>query len=228
MSFLGKLIAIEGIDGSGKGTQSQLLKDFLDGVYGCDRVKLFCFPQYEKNFFGTEVGKYLDGHYGSLDTVPPKFSALLYSLDRFESRRELLNSLNNEKIVICDRYTPSNIAHQSARLSDDLDKEEMIKWIEEVEYNILQLPRPDLVIFLDSSVQTSQSLVNLKNARTYTEKSHDLQESSKDHLQSALEQFRNLAGDRVWKTVSCLDKNGDIKSPLEIHAEIRDHVTKII
>lgn len=217
----GKLIAIEGIDGSGKGTQTELLVNALQA--SSFPVEVFRFPQYETSFFGKEVGKYLHGDYGQLADVPPKFSALLYALDRFEARSMIVSALEQGKIVLCDRYTPSNMAHQSARTSAD-EQLNMAEWIRYVEQEVLCLPKPDLVLFLESTVQSSQTLVGLKEKRTYTDKSYDLQEASKDHLQLALDQFKKLAARENWKKVQCIDPDGHVRAPADIHRELLVHV----
>ena len=217
----GRLIAIEGIDGSGKGTQCQLLLEALcrSGV----AAELFQFPQYQSSFFGAEVGRYLHGEYGQLSDVHPKFSALLYALDRFEARDRLVAALTAGKTVICDRYTSSNVAHQSARAEPN-SRGDMASWIQHVEHDILGLPKPDIVIFLDSTVRTSQALVSLKDKRTYTDRVHDIQEASGSHLQAALEEFRNLAIESNWEVINCLAPDGSLRTPFDIHSELLAHV----
>lgn len=217
----GRLIAIEGIDGSGKGTQCQLLVAALS--HAGLAVELFRFPQYESSFFGAEVGRYLHGEYGQLSDVPPKFSALLYALDRFEARDRLASALASGKTVICDRYTPSNVAHQSVRAEPN-NQEMMISWIQHVEHDVLGLPRPDLVFLLDSTVRLSQSMVGLKERRSYTDKTHDIQEASGDHLQAALETFRILARGSKWRVINCIADDGSMRTPSEIHTELLAHV----
>lgn len=217
----GRLIAVEGIDGSGKGTQCRLLFEALcqTGI----ATEFFQFPQYESSFFGEEVGRYLHGEYGQLSEVPPKFSALLYALDRFEARDRLVAALASGKTVICDRYTPSNVAHQSARTDMSL-RSSMAAWIQHVEHRILGLPKPDIVFLLDSSVSTSQSLVSLKEKRAYTDRTHDIQEASSDHLQAALEEFRLLAADPDWRIINCIAPDGSLRTPTEIHSELIAYV----
>lgn len=217
----GLLIAIEGIDGTGKGTQCRLLFDALrsSGV----AAELLQFPQYESSFFGAEVGRYLHGEYGQLPDVHPKFSALLYALDRFEARGQLLSALASGKTVICDRYTPSNVAHQSAR-TDATNRGDMASWIQHVEYRVLGLPKPDIVFLLDSTVSSSQSLVGLKEKRSYTDRTHDIQEASGDHLQAALDEFRKLAADSSWRIINCIASDGSLRPAAEIHAELLEHV----
>jgi dTMP kinase len=215
------LIVIEGIDGSGKGTQAKALTDRL-----CNenrKVELFQFPQYEDSFFGREVGRYLNGEFGTIDTVPVKFSSLLYALDRFEAREKISSLLAEGYDVICDRYTGSNIAHQLARAPSE-EKQSLTTWIEHVEKKILKVPAPDIVIFLDMEVRISQDLVSKKAKRAYTEKTHDLHEESKGHLEKALLNFRDLAKVLNWKTINCLDSDGRLKTPSIISDEIYKQV----
>ncbi len=217
------LIAIEGIDGSGKGTQTKLLEKRLasEGL----GVTVFSFPRYSENFFGHEVGKYLDGQFGELEDVHPKFSALLYALDRFESRSQISKALENGNYVICDRYIGSNIAHQSARAPED-QTAELATWIKTVEETILKTKAPDKVIFLDMEAQQSAELVAKKDKRVYTDKIHDLHEASSNHLQNALTNFRQLAKSENWTTVLCNRPDGTIRPAQEISDEIYDHIRK--
>lgn len=217
------LIAIEGIDGSGKGTQAAALAERLeqDGR----TVTLIRFPQYQDSFFGREVGRYLNGDFGSLDEVPVKFSALLYALDRFQALQGIHAALARGDDVICDRYTGSNIAHQAARVPA-AERAALGDWIDEVEQDILRIPAPDLVVFLDMDVKRSQQLVAQKDARSYTDKTHDLHEASKDHLQIALDNFRRLAAERGWARIACLDATGGLRPPADIGDEIRAAVER--
>ncbi len=113
MASRGKLIALEGIDGSGKLTQLDLLARELD-ARGLATFRI-SFPRYE-SFFGKLVGSYLNGDFGALDAVDPHFSALLYAGDRLEAKSEIEAALSSGKIVLADRYIGSNMAHQSERV----------------------------------------------------------------------------------------------------------------
>jgi dTMP kinase len=211
------LIAIEGIDGSGKGTQT----DALAAMYreAGHETLILRFPQYEETLFGKEVGRYLNGDYGSLEEVPPKFSALLYSMDRRQAVKRMKEALARGIIVICDRYTGSNIAHQCARVPE-AERESLASWIREVEEDILEIPKADLVFFLDLDTHQSKSLVAKKPPRNYTNRTHDLHEASDDHLQSALENFRQLAKDPRWIRINCNDSEGKMRPKEEITAEL--------
>jgi dTMP kinase len=215
------LIAIEGIDGSGKGTQADLLNRRLklEGI----AVRMVRFPQYETTLFGREVGSFLNGEFGALEDVPPKFSSLLYALDRFQARESIASARESGQYVICDRYTGSNMAHQAARVPE-AERQTMREWIRRVEEEILGIPRPDLVIFLETQVTQAQMLVGRKEVRSYTEKTHDLQEASAGHLEAALSNFRALAAEYGWVRVACVDSAGALRSAETISDEIYEHV----
>jgi dTMP kinase len=145
----GKLIALEGIDGSGKGTQLDLLASELDRR-GLDTFRI-SFPRYE-SFYGKLVGRYLNGDFGSLDAVDPHLSALLYAGDRLEAKPEIEAALSAGKIVLADRYIGSNMAHQSARVPPE-QREEFFAWLKRLEYGLYALPMEDLVVYLRVPVQ---------------------------------------------------------------------------
>src|SRR5579863_6515229 len=132
MTTRGLLIAIEGIDGSGKQTQAKLLEQSLKA----EKSAVFStgFPQYE-SWFGRMVGKFLNGDFGPLETVDPRFTALLYAGDRFEAKNRITSALEAGKIVLVDRYIGSNLAHQVARAPVP-QRAEFLNWIEHLEYNI--------------------------------------------------------------------------------------------
>ncbi len=215
------LIAVEGIDGSGKGTQSQLLVDRLkkDGI----TTGFLSFPQYESTEFGRRIGDFLNGRFGDLDQVSPFLASLLYAGDRFESRERLKELLDANDIVVLDRYVPSNVAHQGAKVSGD-ERQEIINWIHHVEYTLFQLPTPDLVILLDLPADQAQQLIQKKQQRTYTDKAADLQEADGDYLAQVRQVYVDLAAqnDR-WQTINCLSADGI--RPIE---DIADEIYSVV
>ena len=192
MRARGKLIAIEGIDGSGKRTQVELLAKVLRArgysVYATG------FPQYD-SWFGKMAGQFLNGELGPLESVDPHFSALLYAGDRFEAKPMLEDALSNGQIVLADRYIASNLAHQTA----------FVEWIEHLEYDIYGLPREDLVLYLRVPAVEAQKLVALKSARSYTSAQKDLQEASLRHLEDAAAMYDALSKRANWNTIECFD-----------------------
>lgn len=196
---MGRLIAIEGIDGSGKGTQSRRLVESLQrsGM----RVRLLSFPRYAETAFGRRIGDFLNGRYGALDQVHPLLASLLFAGDRFESRGVLQEALAACDCVILDRYVASNIAHQAAKV-DGPDRADLKDWIERLEFEIYGLPRPDRVVLLDLPVPWAQHLVAAKQPRGYTDKAADLQEADGAYLQRVRELYLELAAaDPAWKCI---------------------------
>ena len=213
----GTLIAIEGIDGSGKRTQVALLEKALaakgHAVYSTG------FPQYD-SWFGKMVGQFLNGDFGALETVDPHFSALLYAGDRFEAIPRLEAALHEGKIVLVDRYIGSNLAHQTARVADK-DRHAFTSWIEHLEYGIYNLPREALVLYLRVPPRQAQELVGRKSARSYTTAKQDLLEASLRHLEDAAAMYDQLARRPNWKTILCYDEaRATMRPQKQIAAEI--------
>jgi dTMP kinase len=221
----GKLIAIEGIDGSGKRTQVELLEKALKAnghaVYSTG------FPQYD-SWFGKMVGQFLNGDFGALETVDPHFSALLYAGDRFEAKFRLETALNQSKIVLADRYIGSNLAHQTAR-APAADRSAFISWIEHLEYNIYNLPRETLVLYLRVPPRQAQQLVARKSARSYTKVKQDLQEASLRHLEDAAAMYDQLSRRPNWATIPCFDETrGAMRPQKHIATEILAAVLQVV
>lgn len=214
---MGLLIAIEGIDGSGKGTQARRLTERLQksGV----RCQLISFPRYDSTFFGRAVGQFLNGKFGTLEEVHPFLVSLLFAGDRLESRPLLIEALATNDVVVLDRYVASNIAHQAAK-SEGEERKALVRLIEELEFSVFQLPRPDLVLLLDLSAANAQKLIARKSARTYTDKSADLQEADAEYLARVRDLYLDLAHDNPgWSVVHC-DRDGKILSIDEVAEEI--------
>jgi dTMP kinase len=217
MKACGRLIAIEGIDGSGKGTQLDLLAKVLSA--SGNRVYSTGFPQYD-SWFGKMVGQFLNGELGALETVDPHFTALLYAGDRFEAKPQLQAALKEGKIVLVDRYIGSNLAHQTARAAPE-KRAEFRKWIEHLEYGIYDLPREDLILYLRVPPSEAQKLVAQKAARPYTNAKRDLLEASLHHLQAAAGIYDLLARSASWVTIECFDaKRGAVREVGEIAQEV--------
>lgn len=212
------LIAVEGIDGSGKGTQARRLYDRL--LESDVRAALLSFPRYEATLFGRAIGQFLNGRFGKLDEVNPFLVSLLYAGDRFESRRVLDEARRSHDVVILDRYVPSNIAHQSAKLSG-AERQELRDWIKQIEYGIYELPRPDLVLLLDLPVPQAQELIAQKARRSYTDKAADLQEADGHYLDCVRSAYWELAETEPnWSVVNCLSSNLETRSIDDIATEI--------
>src|SRR6266478_2919942 len=217
MTVPGKLIAVEGIDGSGKRTQVELLTLSLK-AHG-HSVFPTGFPQYD-SWFGRMVGQFLNGDLGPLESLDPHFTALLYAGDRFEAKPKLEAALNNGQIVLVDRYIGSNLAHQTARVPAQ-QRDAFRRWIEHLEYGIYDLPREDLILYLRVPPSEAQKLVARKSQRSYTDAKQDLQEASLRHLEQAADMYDLLALEAPWVTIECFDAaRGAMRSPKEIAQDV--------
>jgi dTMP kinase len=210
----GKLIALEGIDGSGKRTQLDLLAHALD-ARGLPTMRI-SFPRYE-SFFGKLVGRYLNGDFGPLETVDPHFSALLYAGDRFEAKSELESALAAGKIVLADRYIGSNLAHQTERVPPER-RDDFLAWLKHLEYGLYGLPVEDLVVYLRVPTAEARRLIGLKAARGYTSLRYDILEADVSHLEQTAMIYERLATESNWVRIDCTNTaSGILYSPEEIH-----------
>jgi len=214
---VGLLVAIEGIDGTGKGTQARRLVDALAAAGRT--TKLIGFPRYSETSFGRRIGEYLNGKYGSLDDVHPLLAALLYAGDRFESRDLLRQSIADCDVVVLDRYVASNIAHQAAKRSGT-ERDDLRAFIEQLEFGTYELPRADLVILLDLPAAEAQRLIAKKAQRDYTDRAADLQEENASYLETVRQMYLQLAADNPgWKRIDVL-RNGELRSIEDVGAEV--------
>ncbi len=216
MAQRGKLIAVEGIDGSGKHTQMELLSKSME-ARGIRHIRV-SFPRYE-SAFGKLVARYLNGEFGQLDDVDPHLSALLYAGDRFEFKAELEAALADGKTVLADRYIGSNLAHQTARVPLDAQGE-FLGWLRHLEYEIYGLPEEDLVIYLRLPAPDAHRLIGMKATRSYTSMRRDLQEDDLKHLEAAALVYDRLAKQTNWATVQCLESSGELRAPEVIHLAV--------
>jgi dTMP kinase len=217
MTPRGKLIALEGIDGSGKRTQLDLLARAL-GAQGRATLQI-SFPRYESSF-GKLVARYLNGEFGSLEAVDPHLSALLYAGDRLEAKPELESALAAGKIVLADRYVCSNLAHQTERVLTDR-REEFLAWLKHVEYGLYGLPVEDLVVYLHVPPAQAHRLVAMKAPREYTSLQRDIQEASVSHLEQTGLLYDRLATEPNWTRIDCSNPvSGALFPPEEIHRAV--------
>lgn len=211
------ILVIEGIDGSGKGTQSKYVCEELL-KQGCN-CYLLSFPRYSETFFGQRIGDFLNGAFGTLDELNPFLVSLLYSGDRFESRDAILQAQSSADILILDRYVPSNVAHQTAKVSG-VQRQQLREWIEQIEFEIFAVPRPTQVVLLDTPVEISQNLIARKDARSYTDHVADLQESNLPYLAKVRDVYLELADTSPNWTVIPVTNESGIRAIEEIGNEI--------
>ena len=220
---MGKIIVIEGTDCSGKETQSKLLEKRLnDSGKKCIR---FEFPMYD-----TPTGKIVGGSYlgkeeignsvfpeGAVN-VSPMVVSLYYAADRKYNLPKIKEYLKKDYYVLLDRYTTSNMAHQGSKIKDKDERFVMYQWIDKLEYWLLQLPKPDMTIFLHVPYEYT---LELRKNRT----SIDEHEKSIDHLRQAEEAYVELASLYNWNTIECI-KNEKLRTVEDINDEIFNIIEK--
>ena len=213
----GKLIVIEGTDCSGKGTQSELLyQKLLDEGYNVFKTS---FPMYD-----TPTGRIIGGPYlgkehiclgwfkEGANNVPAKVASLYYAADRLYNIDIINQKLKEGYIVILDRYVTSNMGHQAGKIKDKQERLEMFKWLEELEYNLLKLPEPDIKIFLHMPYEFSKKL---QNNRTEL----DEHEKSKENIINAENAYLELCDIYEFNKIECTHDN-ELRTIEDIHKEI--------
>lgn len=206
----GKLIVIEGVDGSGKQTQSQRLYGRL-AAQG-KRVLRVAYPRYDEDS-SAMVRHYLAGDFGEdPDAVSPYVAATFFAADRYASyRQEVGPFLAGGGLVIADRYTTANMLHQAGKIADAAARQAFLDWLEDYEFRLLGLPRPDAVIYLDMPPEASAALMAGRANKMTGEAAKDIHESHPAYLERAYRAGRELVARYGWTRIDCL-KDGVLQS----------------
>lgn len=213
----GRLIVIEGGDGSGKTTQAKLLINFLKKKR--KKVKYMDFPRYYSSFHGKIVGDFLAGKFGKMSQISPYLISLAYALDRASAKEEMEEWLSGGGIIISNRYATSNMAHQTARLPQK-EREKFLEWLDQLEYRVHKIPRPDLVIFLYVPWKIGMRLTATKVGERRYVKGADIAEKDIKHRQEAEKMYLWLAKNkRKWVKIDCC-QNDKILPKKVIHDRI--------
>lgn len=210
----GFIINIEGTDGSGKKTQSDKLSQALKDL-GYDVLEE-SFPNYESQSSGP-VKMYLGGELGDkVDCLNYNQASVLFAVDRLCTMKTL--DYDN-KILVLDRYTPSNMIHQCCKIKSVEKQLEFLDWIDDFEFNFLQLPRPNLILFLDMPTEKSLELAHQrKDLKAGTKK--DIHEQDEEYMKRAYQTGKSVALKFGWSIINCVDENNNVKSIDDIHKEI--------
>lgn len=223
VKMVGKLIVIEGLDGSGKGTQSQLLLDSLK-QQGKNVMKV-SFPDYESDSSAL-VKMYLAGKFGSDPSDVNAYAASsFYAVDRFASYKSGWGKFYEAGgIVIADRYTTSNAIHQCSKLPEK-DWDQFLQWLFSFEYELMGIPAPDQVIYLRVDPGISQKLMSGRYQGDESKK--DIHESNIDYMNRSRQAADYCAGHLGWKTVECVVQT-EMRSVESIHGEILEIISDIV
>ena len=217
MNNQGKLIVIDGIDGSGKTTQIDLLSQYLSDK--SIPYEIISFPRYEDNLYGTLIRRYLEGEFGGIKDVNPYLLALAFAGDRALAKPLMESWLNSRKLVIANRYVSSSKAHLGANVAEN-KREEFMEWLDQLEYGTHKLPKPDLNLLLNVDPRIGQKNVEGKHK--------DLHEQDIKHLEQAAKIYLELAkAETNWQLVNCME--GDkMASKENIHKQITAILSKLI
>lgn len=225
----GELIVIDGTDGSGKATQVGLLAKRLKKEGHI--VKIIDFPEYYKNFFGKFIGHCLSEQYYNWLNIHPKIASMAYAADRWESSTEVREWLKSGYIVLANRYVSANQIHQGGKISNSKKRADFIKWLDEMEYRVFKIPRPDITLYLDLPTKIVLKLLKQRDSQTkraYLKKKKDVHEKDLDFLvnsrKSALKLVKEI---KNFIKIDCA-KDDEILSREEIHAKIYEQVKKVL
>lgn len=210
MSF----IVIEGLDGSGKTTQTELLKRYLRE--NKLKYEFIHFPTSDSPVYGDLISKFLRGELGKLEEVNPYLVALLFAGDRYNMSKTIQAWLNSGKFVINDRYVYSNIGFQCAKTKSEEDSKKLFDWIFDIEYNYFKIPKPNLSLFLDVPFEfTRKKLSETRTGcnRDYLKGKEDIHEANLDFQKKVKETYlQAIKNDNSFVRIQCYDHKG-ILSP---------------
>ena len=220
---MGKLIVIEGTDGSGKSTQFGLLTARLEaeGV----AFRRLVFPRYSEPSSAL-IRMYLGGEFGTDPKAVNSYAAsAFYAVDRYASYKQDWGKWYEEGgVVVSDRYTTSNAVHQASKEPPE-DREAFLKWLYDFEYRLLGLPKPDLTIYLDVTTDCTEKLMRHREQETNTKA--DIHEQDMQYLATCRQAGREAAAYSGWTVIQCV-RDGIMRSVADIHEEIYAQIKKLL
>ncbi|GAU78023.1 thymidylate kinase [Fusibacter sp. 3D3] len=214
----GKIFVVDGCDSSGKETQAKILyKRLSEEGY---KVRLLSFPNYQSDASAL-VKMYLNGEFGeNADDVDSYVASSFYAVDRYASYMTDWKSFYKEEgILICDRYTTSNMVHQASKIEDLTEKEVFLEWLSNLEYGIYKLPVPNEILFLDMPPEAAQMLMADRKNKITGEIKKDIHEKDAEYLKRSYYNAIYVAQKMNWHTINCISE-GQVKSIEAISDEI--------
>lgn len=216
------LIVLEGLDGAGKSTQVELIKEFYASRNR--EVKFLHFPRFDSPIYGGLIASFLRGDFGSVESVHPKLVALLFAGDRGDAAYIIKSWIEQGYIVILDRYYYSNIAFQCAKVKDLSQREELRNWIIDTELTQFSIPKPDINLFLDVPISFVKERLNESREgadREYLKGKSDIHEADISFQESVREIYlMEVAKGPDLIRIDCSTPKGDMASPTEIFSKV--------
>jgi len=216
---MGKLIVIEGTDGSGKSTQFKLLTSRLEAENHA--FQKLVFPQYAEPSSAL-IRMYLGGEFGTKPSDVNAYAAsAFYAVDRYASYKKVWGQwYENGGLIVSDRYTTSNAVHQASKEPPE-NQQAFLKWLYDFEYDKLGLPAPDLVIYLDVPTDFTEAMMRRREADTNTKA--DIHEQDMTYLATCRRTGKAAAEYYGWTVIQCV-RDGKMRSIEDIHEEIYSHI----
>lgn len=228
--YKGKLIVIDGTDGSGKATQVEFLSNKLrkEG----HKVKIVDFPEYYKNFFGKFIGHCLSEQYYNFLGVHPKITSVLFAADRWEASKEMKEWLSKGYVVIANRYVSANQIHQGGKIKSAKKRADFMKWLNQMEYEVFGIPKPDITLYLSLPIKIVLELLkdrdSSKMKREYLKKKKDVYENDIEFLINSRKSALKLVKENPnFIKIECSEK-GKILSREDVHALVYQEVKKVL
>lgn len=205
-------IVIEGLDGTGKATQSKILAERLNAT-------LFSFPNYKSKSSGL-VEMYLNGEFGdNASTVDPYQASAMFAVDRLGTYlKEMKPIFDTEGVIVADRYTTSNLLYQTAKFDGVLEKKAFMEWVYEFEYGKLKLPVPTQTFLLSVPFDMFVRMMSERNDNKHGGK--DIHEGNISYLKNVYNNSMLVASALGWDVIECVDSDGNLLSRSEIHEKI--------
>ncbi|MEE0110974.1 MAG: deoxynucleoside kinase [Oscillospiraceae bacterium] len=221
--MMGKLIVIEGTDGSGKSTQFKLLTQRLENEH--HTFQKLVFPQYSEPSSAL-IRMYLGGEFGTHPSDVNAYAAsAFYAVDRYASYKKVWGQwYENGGLIVSDRYTTSNAVHQASKEPEERQAE-FLKWLYDFEYDKLGLPRPDLVLYLDVPTDFTETMMRRREQATNTHA--DIHEQDMAYLATCRRTGKAAAEYYGWTVINCV-RDGEMRSIEDIHEEIYRHVAECL
>lgn len=222
---MSKIFVIDGTDGSGKQTQlEKLIEDFEkeDIPYA-----KYSFPRYDSPS-SSLVKMYLGGEFGEdAQAISPYVASMFFSVDRYACyKQEMEKAISDGKVILLDRYTTANMVHQAGKINDLQERDKFLDWLYDLEFNIMGLPLPTEVFFLDMPIEKSEELMKNRPNKITHESQKDIHEKNEEHLKAAYGAGIYVAKKYGWYHVKCVDSDNNIRTIEDIHSEIYEEVKK--
>ena len=223
-----RFVVIEGLDGSGKSTQLNLLREYLEKE--SVSYKYLHFPRLEEGVYGELIARFLRGEMGANDQVDPYLVALIFAGDRSDAASQILQWMDEGYLVIVDRYVYSNIAFQCAKIENQKERDKLRDWILEFEFGYNNLPTPDINLYLNVPFEfTRQQLNNTRDGadRAYLKGERDIHEENLDFQERVRQVYLSLQEHvNDLGLIECMDASGNMLSPVEISELIVKQIEK--